>query len=109
MGCLAALQRPDGFVDLFKLRTGAAWVLIFQLGWWRESPGDGGEIFFFWLAHSCLEARGDACRKGMSLLRLHCWCSNSDWAVAELVSLGWEAMSQKMYPLCCFPRENHTY
>lgn len=46
MGCLAALQRPDGFVDLFKLRTGAAWVPIFQLGRWQESPGDGGEIFF---------------------------------------------------------------
>ncbi|XP_071659776.1 leucine-rich single-pass membrane protein 1 isoform X2 [Patagioenas fasciata] len=41
MGCSAALRRPDGFVDLFKLRTGVAWVLIFQLGWWQESPGDG--------------------------------------------------------------------
>lgn len=108
MGCLAALQRPDGFVDLFKLRTGAAWVLIFQLGRWQESPGDGGEIFF-WLAHSCLEGRGDTRRKGVSLLRLHCWRSRSDWAVAELVSLGWETMSQKMHPLCCFPREEHTY
>ncbi|KAM9633817.1 leucine-rich single-pass membrane protein 1 isoform 1-T1 [Morphnus guianensis] len=38
---LAALQRSDGFVDLFKLRTGEAGVLVFQLGWCQESFRDG--------------------------------------------------------------------
>lgn len=49
-GCFAALQRSDRFVDPFRLGTGGAWVLSFQLEWCQEPFRDGGEIFFFFLA-----------------------------------------------------------
>ena len=97
LGCFTALQRSDGFADLFELRTGEAWVRHHQLGWCQESFGDGGEIFFFWLAHPRLEGGllGDPCREGASLLHLCYWPSYSDWAAAELVSWGWELRDRR--------------
>lgn len=105
---LAALQRSDGFVDLFKLRMGEAGVLVCQLGWCQESFRDGGEIyFFFWLACPCLEGGllGDPCRNGASLFCLYYWHSYSDWAAAELGSLGWELQVRR----CVFFPERKMY
>lgn len=94
-GCAACCPAEIwGVLDLFKLRMGEAGVLVCQLGWCQESFRHGGEVwfFFFWLACPCLEGGllGDPCRKGASLFCLYYWRSYSDWAAAELGSLGWE-------------------